>query len=58
MNLLECGVCYPMVNLIGKYHKDGKITKKDIAYLYCVINEYLKENPEFINQLLESEKTR
>lgn len=46
------------VDLLEKYSIDGVCRKKDIAYLYYNINEYLKENPKFIEQLLENEKQK
>lgn len=50
--------CLPLVNLLGKHHKDGRVNKKDLAYLYCIVNEYVKKNPNFINELIENEKMR
>lgn len=44
-----------MVDLLGESSIDKVLTKKDISHLYCVINEYLNENPTFVNQLLENE---
>ena len=48
----------PLINLLGKNHKNGKISKKDLGYLYYIVNEYLKKNTEFIDELIENEKIR
>ena len=57
-NLNGLYFCLPLVNLLGKHHKDGKVNKKDLTYLYCIVNEYFKKNPEFVNNLIENEKIR
>ena len=54
----EMYFCLPLVNILGKHHKDGKVNKKDFAYLYSIVNEYIKKKPEFVNQLIENEKMR
>ena len=50
--------CLPLVNLLGINHKAGKVNNKDLTRLYSIVNEYLKENPEFVNKLIENEKIR
>lgn len=44
--------------LLGENYKNKDFTKKDLSYLYCIINEYLKENPNFINELFKNEKKK
>ena len=58
INLNGMYFCLPLVNLLGKNHKGGKVNNKDLAYLYSVVNEYVKKNPEFIDKLIENEKIR
>ena len=48
----------PIVDLLGESYINKNFTKKDISHLYCAINEYLNENPTFVNQLLENEKKK
>ena len=50
--------CLPLVNLLGMCYKDGKARKSDLSHLYSIVNEFLKDNPEFVNQLIENEKVR
>ena len=50
----------PIVELLEENSIDEVISKKDILYLYGNINEYLRENPNFVEQLFynENEKVR
>ena len=57
-NLNGLYFCLPLVNLLGKNYKDGKVNKKDLTYLYCIVNEYLQKNPEFVDELIKNEKVR
>lgn len=47
-----------IADLLGESYINKNFTKKDISHLYCAINEYLNENPTFVNQLLENEKKK
>lgn len=57
-NLNGLYFCISLINLLGMRYKDGKISKRELSNLYSIVNEYLKENPEFVNQLIENEKVR
>lgn len=57
-NLNGMCFCLPIVNLLGKHHKDGKVNKKDLAHLYYIVNEYLKKNKEFTSELIRNERMR
>ena len=48
----------PIVDLLSECSTKEVFTKKDISHLYCIINEYLKENPDFISQLFKNEIKR
>lgn len=56
--LNDLGFCLPIINLLGKQCKDGKVSKKELSNLYCIVNEYIKENPNFIDELMENEKNK
>lgn len=57
-NLKGVYFCIDLGDLLYGHTKDGKTHKKDITYLYCIVNEYVRKNPEFIDKLIENEKIR
>lgn len=58
LHFLKMGFCLPLINLLGQQCKNGKVDKKELSYLYCVVNEYIKENPNFVDELMENEKNK
>lgn len=41
----------PVKELLNKHIKNGVTTKKNIVALFDTVNEYIKENPNFIDSL-------
>lgn len=58
LHFLKMGFCLPIVNLLGKHCIDGKVSKKELSDFYRIVNEYIKENPNFIDELIENEKNK
>ncbi len=56
LHFLKMVFCLPLVSLLGECCIDGKVSKKELSNLYCIVNEYIKENPNFIDKLMENEK--
>ena len=57
-HFLKMGFCFPLTNLLGECSIDGKVSKKDLSDFYRIVNEYIKENPNFIDELMENEKNK
>ena len=55
---LGLAFCVPIRDLLGKYIIDGECNKKYISELYASVNEYLIENPNFVQELLEGKKEK
>lgn len=56
---LETGFSISITELLSKFSLLTKIeNEKDLAYLYLNVNKYIKENPDFINELMENEKNK
>lgn len=60
VNQFQMGFCVPLTELLIKFPKNGVTTEKDLAYIYLNVNKYIRENPDFVEQLFSSknEKTR
>ena len=58
LKFLKMGFCLPLKNLLGERCLDGKVSKKELSEFYCIVNEYIKENPNFIDKLMENEKNK
>ena len=58
LHFLKMYFCLPLVSLLGECCVDGKVSKKELLDLYCVVNEYIKENSNFIDELIENEKNK
>ena len=56
---LETGFSISITKLLSKFSLLTKIeNEKDLAYLYLNVNKYIKENPNFIDELIENEKNK
>ena len=58
LKFLKMCFCLPLKNLLGEHCIDGKVSKKELSNLFCIVNEYIKENPNFIEELMENEKNK
>ena len=52
---LEMVFCVPIIDLLDKFTVNKVTTEKEVLNVYKNVNKYLKENPEFIQQLFDSE---
>lgn len=52
------GYCVPVRELLGKLPNDALVSGTDISNLYMNVNNYIKNNPNFIEDLFNAEKEK
>ena len=54
----DLGYCVPVRDLLGKLPKDAQVSGTEISNLYKNVNKYIKNNPNFIEDLFNAEKEK